>query len=86
MLDKGFEAWIMLPGTETVSGASGQELSLIPLTEYARVTSRGLYYELNNLILHQNSARGISNVFQQDQAQLEVHEGTLLVVKLSKYS
>lgn len=82
MLDKGFQAWIMLPGIEVVYGAVGQELSLISLSEHARVTSQGLYYELNNLVLKQNSARGISNVFQNEQANIEVHDGFILAVLL----
>lgn len=84
MLDKDFEAWITLPGTETVPGTPGQEMSLIPLSESARVSSQGLYYELNNLTLRRDCARGISNVFRNDQADIEVQEGILLVVKLRK--
>jgi thiamine pyrophosphokinase len=70
----------MLPGTKTIKGTKGQELSLVPLSEKARVTSQGLYYELANLTLLQNSTRGISNVFKNNLAEVQVHEGKILVI------
>jgi thiamine pyrophosphokinase len=80
MLDNNYQAWVMLPGTKTIKGTQGQELSLIPLSAKAQVTSRGLYYELDKLTLSQNSTRGISNVFKEDLAKIQVHEGKILVI------
>lgn len=82
MAAKDFQAWVSLPGTEVITGNLGQELSILALSEQARVTSRGLYYELDNLTLHQNSARGISNVLSQKDVQIEVHEGIILIICL----
>jgi len=82
MIDKSFVAWMMLPGKETIRGTPGQELSIIPISESALVTSRGLYYELNSLVLRQNKARGISNVFKEKYAEIEVHRGKIFIVLL----
>jgi len=82
MIDKNHQAWIMPPGTQVVHGAKGQELSIIPLSEKATVSSKGLYYELNNLTLFQNAARGMSNVFRNNQATIDVHDGMIMVIVL----
>lgn len=82
MRDKISDAWIMLRGKDRVCGSKGQELSIIPLSEKAEVTSNGLYYELSNLSLSQNSPKGISNVFTCEEIVLEVHEGKVLIVLL----
>ncbi|NLI91378.1 MAG: thiamine diphosphokinase [Peptococcaceae bacterium] len=86
MIDQTFSAWVILPGKETICGIPGQELSLIPLSESAEVTSRGLYYELNRLCLRQDTARGISNVFRDNGAEIEVHHGKVFLVLLEKKS
>lgn len=80
MIDMNYQAWIMLPGKELIHGVKGQECSIISLTERSRVTSKGLYYELSNLTLLQSCARGISNVFTSAEAEVEVHEGKILVI------
>jgi thiamine pyrophosphokinase len=82
MLDKSFEAYVLLPGTKIITGKKGQELSLVALTEKALVTSQGLYYELNELALFQNSARGISNVLTTERAEITVHRGIILLIIL----
>jgi len=83
MLCKDYQAWVLTPGKELISGKKEQELSLIPLTEKARLSSKGLYYELAHLTLLASSARGISNVFLGQVAEIEVHEGKVLVVLLT---
>jgi thiamine pyrophosphokinase len=82
MLDRSWTAWIMLPGTATIEGAPGEELSIIPLSASAVVNSKGLYYELRNLTLKQNASRGISNVLQDCRIQLQVLEGKIMLVHL----
>lgn len=82
MVDKNYQAWVMLPGTKVICGSKGQELSLIALSEEARITSKGLYYELDELTLLQISPRGISNVFENEQAEIILHQGIILVVLL----
>jgi thiamine pyrophosphokinase len=81
MVDKDYRAWVMLPGRDTIAGAKGQSLSIIPLSEKAEVNTHGLYYELNNLVLWQNSTRGISNVFEQTEIKLEVLQGCVLIMQ-----
>lgn len=80
MIDKTYDAWIMLPSEEIVTGSVGQEISLIALSEETRVSSQGLFYQLDNLSLLQSATRGISNVFTEEDVQLKVHKGNLLVV------
>ena len=84
MVDKTYDAWIMLSSEEEVRGTKGQEISLISLSEESQVSSQGLYYELDRLTLLQNTTRGISNVFTEEAARLQVHEGKLLVVLIKE--
>lgn len=73
----------LLQGREELKGRAGQELSLIPVTEKARVTTEGLYYPLQGGLLLQDSPRGISNVFLGEEAVVEVEEGIVLLVLLA---
>lgn len=84
MVQENYQAWIILPGKEIIYGLQGQELSLIPLSEEAKVTSKGLYYELSDLTLFQSSTRGVSNVLREDQAEIEVHQGIVLAILIMK--
>lgn len=73
----------LLQGRETLKGCPGQELSILPVTETARVTTQGLYYPLKGEVLKQDSTRGISNVFSEEEAVVEVDEGIVMLVVLS---
>jgi len=84
MIDRSFTAWVVLSGKESLKGSTGQLLSIIPLSEAARVSSLGLYYELDNLVLLQSSPRGISNVFRGEKAEIEVLAGAVLVIMLNE--
>jgi len=84
MVCKDYQAWVLTQGKERIAGNKGQVLSLIPLTEKARISSKGLYYELADLTLLASSARGISNVFLGQEAEIEVHEGRALLVLLTE--
>lgn len=81
IVDPEHEMWI-LQGREQIQGSQGQEISLIPLSDRAVVTTEGLFYPLEHGVLLQDSPRGISNVFLGEKAVVEVHEGWLLVVLL----
>jgi len=83
MVDKDYQAWVMYPGEETVRGRQGQILSLIPLSAEVRVKSEGLVYELEDSILLPTEARGVSNIFRQDEVRLEVVSGYMLVFVLN---
>ncbi|KUO65774.1 MAG: thiamine pyrophosphokinase [Gracilibacter sp. BRH_c7a] len=80
MIDKTYDAWIMLASEEIVRGHVDQEISLIALSEEAQVSSQGLFYKLDNLTLSQNATRGISNVFTQEEVQIKIFHGNLLIV------
>lgn len=83
MKDPRHEMWI-IRGRESLQGRKGQELSLIPLSERAVVTTEGLYYPLDHHVLFQDSPRGISNVFTGEEASVQVDEGFVLVVVLTE--
>lgn len=84
MKDKSSQAYVILPGREKLKGSKGQEISLLALSEEAVVTSKGLFYEMDRLILPQKSPRGISNIFTGSEAELVIHQGIVLAVFLNK--
>jgi len=79
MLDPDQEMWVV-QGTESISGAPGQQISLLSLTDRALVSTEGLYYPLRSEFLHQDSPRGISNVLLSTEATIQVQEGWVLVL------
>jgi thiamine pyrophosphokinase len=61
-----------------LSGEPGDGLSLIPLGgDVTGVTTTGLAYALDNEPLYFGPARGVSNVFEETNAEVRVAEGTL---------
>ena len=59
----------------------GVFVSLLPISgEASGVSTRGLYYPLDGAVLRMGSSRGISNVFVDDEAYVEVKDGLLLVI------
>ncbi|MGE4271453.1 MAG: thiamine diphosphokinase [Desulfitobacterium sp.] len=81
MKDPHQELWL-LASQKKLTGLKGQKLSIIPVTEKAVVRTEGLYYPLHQEVLHQDSPRGISNVFLGDEALIDVSSGTVAVVIL----
>jgi thiamine pyrophosphokinase len=66
----------------TLEGNSNWNLSLIPLTECVEgVTTKGLYYPLKESTLKKLDSLGISNVFSEKTASVEIKKGLLLVIK-----
>ncbi|MDP4127165.1 MAG: thiamine diphosphokinase [Bacillota bacterium] len=82
LVDPEHEMWIF-QGREKLLGFKGQEISLIPLSERAVITTKGLFYPLEHEVIFQESPRGISNVFVEENAVVEVHEGWVLVILLA---
>jgi thiamine pyrophosphokinase len=69
-------------GSRTLAGAVGELVSLLPLHGPAeRVTTTGLAYPLDGETLEAGSSRGVSNVFAEDVACVEVGRGVLLAVR-----
>jgi thiamine pyrophosphokinase len=77
--------WI-IQKRENISGNIGQEISLIPLTEKAVVTTEGFYYPLKYENLFQDSTRGISNIFIGTEGVVQVDEGWVLAIMTNKYT
>ncbi|MCC8097049.1 MAG: thiamine diphosphokinase, partial [Eubacterium sp.] len=59
----------------------GQTLSLIPLTGAAKgIYTKGLYYSLENGSLYAGSSCGVSNVAIEEDVEISLKEGILLVM------
>lgn len=75
------EAWLFYPGEVTIHGATGDTVSLIPISGAAQgVRTENMYYPLYDETLAFGPARGISNVMTANQARVWLREGLLLVV------
>jgi len=65
----------------TLKKESGVFVTLLPVGgDAAGVTTRGLYYPLENAVLPIGSSRGVSNQFSEYEAYVEVKSGCLLVI------
>ncbi|MCB9458908.1 MAG: thiamine diphosphokinase [Anaerolineaceae bacterium] len=72
---------LLRPGTHTLHGQIGDTLSLIPLGgAVTGITTGRLKYPLKDETLYFGPARGISNVFLDTTAQVQLNSGVLLVV------
>jgi thiamine pyrophosphokinase len=74
--------WLLRgPGSMSIEERPGDLLSLLPLTGEARgVRTKGLYYPLNDETLRFGKPRGVSNAFTDEQAEVSLVEGILLVI------
>ncbi len=64
-------------------GAVGDLLTLLPLgADAAGVRTSGLAYPLNGERLPAGYARGVSNVFTDEQAEVSVQKGSLLAIHI----
>lgn len=65
----------------SLEGTPGDRVSLLPLSqEVAGVTTRGLYYPLENETLFRDQTRGISNHMTSSTAIISIQHGLLLCV------
>jgi thiamine pyrophosphokinase len=72
-------------GHMDIDGRPGDVLSLIPMGGDAYgITTHGLEYPLNDETLRFGSPRGVSNTFSQDQAQVFIRKGILLVCTMKR--
>jgi len=72
---------LLRPGTHTLNGESADTLSLIPIAGPVHgIATDALKYPLNDETLYFGPARGISNIFEQDQVKVTLREGLLLAV------
>ncbi|MGO3751418.1 MAG: thiamine diphosphokinase [Peptoniphilaceae bacterium] len=56
-------------------------LSVIAISDEVKYSSRGLYYEVNNLTLNNDSIRGVSNKILSESAELIIHSGSGFFIK-----
>jgi thiamine pyrophosphokinase len=63
-------------------GAPGETLTLLALHGPAEgVTTEGLMYPLRGETLEPGSSRGVSNVFVDEDAHVQIRDGVLLVIR-----
>ena len=75
------DSYICLVGKEkTISKREGFCLSLIPLTDCTGVSISGVYYPLENGDMPVGNPYGISNEFTEDEAQISIKSGDLLLM------
>ena len=68
-------------GDFEMHGVSGKTISLFPFSEKLHIlTSQGLKYPTEDLVLTQNVAMGISNVAQEDDVYIHAISGNYLVI------
>jgi thiamine pyrophosphokinase len=68
-------------GHTSIDGQPGDLLSLLPLTtEAIGVRTVGLYYPLHGETLQFGKPRGVSNVLEQEQAEVSLESGLLLII------
>ena len=82
IIDGPTTCWLLRgPGRTTVAGQPGDLLSLLPLTGDATgIHTRGLHYPLNGETLRFGRPRGVSNLLTEEQAEVSLESGLLLVI------
>lgn len=82
IVDGPSRAWLLHgPGTENVTGTAGDLLSLLPITGAVHdMYTRNLYYPLQGDTLYFGKPRGVSNVFIQDNVDITIGSGLLMLV------
>lgn len=82
LVDGPSTCWLLRgPEQATINGQVDDLLSLLPLTSDATgIRSQGLYYQLHGETLHFGKPRGVSNVLTQDQAEVSLEGGLLLII------
>lgn len=86
IIDGPTTCWLLRgPACSRIAGRKDDLLSLFPLTADATgISTHGLYYALHNATLHFGSPRGISNVLTQDEAEISLGNGLLLLIHTSR--
>ena len=85
IIDGPSTCWLLRgAGRSLLSGQVGDLLSLFPLTADATgVQTRHLYYPLHNETLYFGKPRGVSNMLTQEQAEISLGTGLLLIIHTS---
>ena len=82
LVDGPSVCWLLRgPGQASIVGQVDDLLSLLPLTSDATgVRTSGLYYPLHGETLRFGKPRGVSNALTQEQAEVSLEGGLLLIV------
>ena len=82
ILDGSKELFLIRGSSQVeIHNQAGLRLSLIPLAgDAVGITTHGLEYPLIDETLYFGSPRGVSNVFKQDSAHIQIREGLLLCI------
>jgi thiamine pyrophosphokinase len=82
LVDGPSVCWLLRgPGQTSIVGQVDDLLSLLPLTSDATgVRTSGLYYPLHGETLSFGKPRGVSNALTQEQAEVSLEGGLLLIV------
>ncbi len=78
---EGYTVCAVKDGILEISGAPGKTVSVFSWSEKSEgVTLKGLKYHLDNAVLTNTFALGVSNSFEEASAEISVRSGTLLVM------
>lgn len=82
IVDGPATCWLLRgPGHTVIKGQPDDLLSLLPLTAGAvGIRTAGLYYPLHGETLRFGKPRGVSNVLLQEQAEVSLASGILLLI------
>lgn len=81
LIGEGFLVTAIKNGTLTVHGGKGKTVSVFSWSEKSKgVTLKGLYYPLENAVLKNTFALGVSNSFSETEAEISVKDGILLIM------
>lgn len=82
LFGEGYCVTALADGKITLPGRKGDTVSVFSWSEECRgVTLRGLKYPLENAVLSRNFALGVSNSFLEENAEIAVKEGILLIMQ-----
>ena len=80
-LESGTESVALVAGRRELADARvGDRVSLVPLSESARVSTTGLRFALYEDVLYRGASRGVSNLIDDIPAVVSVSSGRLLVI------
>jgi len=81
ILDRHNEIYVS-KNTFVIDGKPGQTLSILPLGENVKISrTQGLYYPIRDKLLPIDYPYGVSNVFTQHQATIEVVSGWAIIIR-----
>lgn len=78
--NNGEEIRVLNKGTYKINGRKGHTFSVFPYgCESVNVTYKGAEYPLDSYTLTYNVSRGISNMFTDDEAEIQINSGRAII-------